>query len=93
LRRLSRILLATAFAALLVYACDFLLLRFKIATNRHAFDTVTIQPLYAVPQKDGKTEFLTGDPQDQACANSLFPQAGDPPCWYLRRKKEKPINM
>ena len=93
LRDVRRVLLALALAALLTYACDYLLFRFRIATNRNPYGTLTIQPLYAVPQKDGKTEFLTGDPQDQTCVHSLFPHGGDDPCWYLRRQKNKRINM
>ena len=33
-----------------VYACDYLLLRFRIATNRQPYGTLTVQPYYAVPQ-------------------------------------------
>ena len=76
-----------------VYATDYLVLRYRIARNEAPFGTVTVRPYYAVPQKDHKTEFLFGDPQDETCVSSLFPQMGDSPCWYLRRHTDKRIDM
>ncbi len=76
-----------------LYGCDYLLLRLRIATNHTPYGTVKIQPYYAVPQKDGKTQFLFDDPQDQTCVHSLFPHVGDDPCWYLSGKKEQRIDM
>lgn len=75
------------------YLVDYAVLRFRVATNRNATGTVTVRPVYAVPQKNRSTEFMLGDSQDQTCVNSLFPHMGDPPCWYLRRHKEQQINM
>jgi hypothetical protein len=54
---------------------------------------MTIQRYYAVPQKGGKIEFLSADPQQQTCTHSLFPQMGDPPCWYLARHTDQRIDM
>jgi hypothetical protein len=76
-----------------IYAVDYLVLRYRVATNRQPFGTVTGQPYYAVPQKDHKTEFLVDDPEDETCVNSLFPHLGDSPCWYLSRNKSKRIDM
>src|SRR5581483_5853322 len=87
LRSFAGIVIALGF----VYLCDYLLLRFRVATNRQPYGTVTIRPYYAVPQKDHKTEFLFDDPRDETCVHSLFPHLGDSPCWYLSRNKEKRI--
>lgn len=76
-----------------LYAADYLLLRYRVATNRNPYGTVTVQSYYAVPRKDHKTEFLFNDPQDETCVNSLFPHWGDRPCWYLTRNTQKRINM
>lgn len=89
LRTVAVIVLACAF----VYVIDYLVLRFRIATNRQPFSTVTVHPYYAVPQKDQKTEFLLGDPTDQQCVHSLFPHMGDNPCWWLTRHTDQRINM
>jgi hypothetical protein len=79
--------------AALAYAVDYAVLRFRIAIGRNATGTVTVRPVYAVPQKNHSTEFLAGDTQDQTCVHSLFPHLGDSPCWYLARHKEQQINM
>lgn len=92
-RLLPRTFIALIMAAALVYACDYFVLRFRIATDRQPYGTVTVQPYYAVPQKDHKTQFLFDDPQDETCVHSLLPHLGDSPCWYLSRNKEKRINM
>ena len=76
-----------------VYACDYLLLRFRIATNRQPYGTVTVHPYYAVPQKNHKTEYLFDDPRDELCVHSLFPHVGDSPCWYLSRNKDRRIDI
>lgn len=92
-RILQRTFIALVLTAAIAYASDWAILRFRIATNRQPYGTVTVQPYYAVPQKNHKTEFLFDDPQDQTCVHSLFPHAGDSPCWYLSRNKEKRIDM
>jgi hypothetical protein len=84
-------LLALAVAAALVYGLDAAVLRFRVATNRNAFSTVTVHPYYAVDRKDKKTEYLYNDPQDETCVNSLFPHMGDSPCWYLRRHTDEKL--
>lgn len=92
-RLFQRIVIGVVLGAAILYVCDYLLLRFRIATNRQPYGTVTVRPYYAVPQKDHKTEFLFDDPQDETCVQSLFPHLGDSPCWYLNRNKNKRIDM
>jgi len=92
-RLLPRAIVFLLAGVAVVYAADYLLLRYRVAANRNPYGTVTVQPYYAVPRKDHKTEFLFDDPQDQTCVNSLFPHFGDSPCWYLNRNKQKRINM
>lgn len=86
-------LLRALLLATVAYAIDYAVLRFRITTGRSVMGTVTVRPVYAVPQKNHSTEFLAGDPQDQACVHSLFPHLGNSPCWYLARHKEQQINM
>jgi hypothetical protein len=80
-------------AAAVAYVLDYAVLRFRIAKNHTPFNTVTVHPYYAVPQKDQKTQFIMGDPTDQQCVNSLFPHLGDSPCWYLMKHIDQQINM
>ncbi len=90
---LRNFVFAVVLLAAVAYIIDYAVLRFRIATNRNAMGTVTVRPVYAVPQKNHSTEFLLGDSQDQACVHSLFPHLGDSPCWYLARHKEQQIDM
>lgn len=92
-RALQRLLVVLVLVVAIIYAGDYLLLRFRIATNRNPFGTVTVRPYYAVPRKDKKTEFLFDDPRDETCVHSLFPHSGDDPCWYLSRHRERRIDM
>lgn len=77
---------------LLTYVIDYGVFRYRMGTNR-AFGQVTVTSYDAVPQKNGKTEFLFNDPQLQTCVNSLFPRAGYLPCWYLQRHTEQRTNI
>lgn len=77
----------------LLYAADYLVLRYRVATNRSPYGTVTVQPYYAVPRKDHKIEYMFDDPRDVTCVNSIFPHLGDSPCWYLSRNKQRRIDM
>jgi hypothetical protein len=88
-RWVSRIFAATVFLLALVYAGDSLLFRYRGAPVA----TVRVTPYYAVPRKDHKIEYMFDDPRDETCVNSLFPRQGDSPCWYLRRHKERRIDM
>jgi hypothetical protein len=92
-RLLQKVIISIVLGVAVLYAADYLLLRYRVATNRNPYGTVTVQPYYAVPRKDHRTEFLFDDPQDQTCVHSLFPHFGNSPCWYLIRNKEKRINM
>jgi len=92
-RVITRLILFAAVSVCVLYAGDYLLLRYRIAAKREPFGTVKIQTYYAVPQKDKKTEFYFLDPQMQECVHSLFPHTGDSPCWYLNRHARQRIDM
>lgn len=61
------------------------------------YGTVTVQIMYAISEKStpgtNKTEYTSGDAQDQTCVNSLFPHFGYAPCWYLSRHTQKTVNI
>jgi hypothetical protein len=89
----KRIFIGAVLICAITYAIDYAVLRVRIATNHNPFGTVTVRPYYAVPEKNHKTEFLFDDPQNETCVHSLFPHAGDSPCWYLNGHREKRINI
>ena len=80
-----------ALAAL--YAGDYLSTRYQIPGNRPMFDTVRVQTLYAVRQKDNRIEYSLGDTATETCVRSLFPHLGYPPCWYLSGHATKRIDV
>ncbi len=77
----------------LVYLGDLLSFRLQLPNHRAQFGTVHVQPLLAVPQKNGRTEFILDDARDEPCANALFPQGGTTPCWYLQRHSRRRVNL
>lgn len=88
----------TAFAIVvaccaLLYAGDYIAVRYRMARNQAALGTVEVQPYYAVPLKDGKTEFMFLKPQNEVCVHSLFPHLGHNPCWYVVRHRDKAIKL
>ena len=90
---IQRILIGLALGALLLYAGDYLSVRYGFPGNRATFDSVRVQPYYAIPQKDGKTELVLLDPQMQTCVNSLLPHLGAKPCWYIKKHTQQRIDM
>jgi hypothetical protein len=78
---------------LLAYGMDYIVFRYRVATNRQPFGQITVSSYDAVLQKNGKTEFLFNPPEAQTCANALFPRAGFVPCWYLQRHTEQRTNI
>lgn len=92
-RLFVRVLLALLVVLALAFAVDAGILRYRASANRNAFSTITVRPFYAVPRKDKKVEYEFDDPRDQTCSNSLFPQMGYTPCWYLRRHKDQEIPL
>jgi hypothetical protein len=73
----------------LLYAGDYAAVRFR----RNPTGSVQVQPYYSVPLKDGKTEFMYLDPQNEVCVHSLFPHLGHRPCWYVSRHTNKQIKV
>jgi hypothetical protein len=90
---LLRIAAAIVILALLTYVGDYLSVRFKIPNGRDPFSTVTIQPYYAIHEKNGRTEYDYAQPQTQVCVRSIFPHFGYSPCWYVNRHTDKRIDI
>jgi hypothetical protein len=88
---ITRAVLAVLMFAVLVYVFDYLIWRFRAATNHNAYGNLTVQYYYAIGEKSGKTEYDFQPPQQETCVNSLFPHAGNLPCWYERKHTEKKI--
>jgi hypothetical protein len=90
---MKRALLIALLLLFILYAGDYISIRYPIPKSRQQFGTVKIRRYYAVGLKSGKTDFMFLEPQNRVCVHSLFPHFGYPPCWYLSRGSVKRINM
>ena len=88
---MKRWLIAALVLCLLVYAGDFLSLYLRPRSKMSG--TVTVHTYYAVKLKSGRTEYDYGGDHDVTCANSLFPQLGLKPCWYVARHTNEQITI
>lgn len=82
----------------LLYAGDYAVVRSRAAFPRlgNAYDSVQMVRLFAIPLKNGRTEYELDARQPQVtltCVRALFPHLGYQPCWYLRQNSQKPIPM
>jgi hypothetical protein len=95
---LKRALAGTVLLLGVVYAVDYLSVRYRMAYRKagEAFGSVQMERLYAIPQKNGKIEYEFDARQPELnvrCVHSLLPHLGYEPCWYLQRNSQKPIPM
>jgi hypothetical protein len=93
-----RTLLAAMALLALLYAGDYAAVRLRATYPRlgSAYDSVQMVRLYAIPLKNGRTEYELDARQPEVtvtCVRALFPHLGYKPCWYLRRNSQKPIPM
>lgn len=77
----------------LLYAGDYVALRFQIPAGRTQFGQVTRNVLYVIHVKGGKVQFEPGGQDTDQCVHSLFPHMGDQPCWYLTRHPDKLVDI
>jgi len=83
-RRLGDAAMITIVLFGLLYAGDWLVLRIRVSRGT-AFGSIEVNQFLATPLKGSKTEYdLTGTFQE-TCSRSIFPQRGNPPCWWLAR--------
>jgi hypothetical protein len=79
----ERILLGAVVLCVATYAVD-------IATyflRGQPVDHVAVNRTLAIPLKGNKTEFEYEGTDILSCSQSIFPQAGKTPCWYMRQRK------
>lgn len=82
---LVRIVGLVIIGLVIVYAGDYMAARMRSG----AIETVQVNQYYAIPLKNGQTQYAFAGSKDVACVEGLFPHFGDRPCWYVRRHKEE----
>jgi hypothetical protein len=87
-RRLGQlvIVLVGLFAAL--YVGDRIALQVRIAHGT-AYRVVDVNQFLATPLKGNKTEYDLMGTVQETCSRSIFPQKGNPACWWLERHKSQ----
>ena len=77
-------LLTLLAAALLLWAGDWTVWRIRVS-HGGGYDSVQVTQLLLTPLKNHRIEADAQSTASQPCARSIFPHAGDDPCWWLRR--------
>jgi hypothetical protein len=81
---LARMVLLLFVSLALVYVSDWTVLRVRLSRGT-AYRVVGINQFLASPLKGNKVEYDWMGTVEQRCSRSLFPQAGNPACWWLER--------
>ena len=87
-RRLGRVAIAIAVLTELLYVADCMVLRFRIAHGT-AYGVVEVNQFLATPLKGNKVEYDLMGTVQKTCSRSIFPQKGNPACWWLERHKSQ----
>jgi|HubBroStandDraft_1064217.scaffolds.fasta_scaffold173545_2 hypothetical protein len=94
MKRIAGLVVVTAACLFaVVFAGDYLSVRFGIPNHREQFDYVDVRRFYAVKLKNKKTEYTFDKPESMERVNSLLPHYGDTPCWYLKRHTVIQVNL
>jgi hypothetical protein len=89
---MKRVLIIVVIVAAVLYAADFLSLRLGVPA-RVAVGSITVHTFYAVKLKNGRTEYDYAGDHNVSCTNSLLPQYGMKPCWYVNRNLNEQITI
>jgi hypothetical protein len=82
--RLVRLLMVLCFLFGLLYLVDWLVLRVHISRGT-GYGMVQVNQLLATPLKGNKVEYDLMGTVPVTCSRSVFPQQGNPACWWLER--------
>ncbi|MGA8493218.1 MAG: hypothetical protein WB711_22545 [Terriglobales bacterium] len=87
-RRLGRVVIVIVVLLELLYVGDWVVLRFRIAHGT-AYGVVEVSQFLATPLKGNKVEYDLMGTVQKTCSRSIFPQKGNPACWWLERHKSQ----
>jgi hypothetical protein len=88
-RWLQRIVLAALAGFVAIYGGDWAVFRLRGSPS----SIVSVSRYLVVPLKGNKSEYDYLGTSDVPCSQSLFPQAGQSPCWQLRRNTNQTTNL
>jgi len=82
--RLIRLLMALAVAAGALWVGDWVVMRVRVSHGT-AYRVVQVNQFLATPLKGSKVEYDYMGTAPVTCSRSIFPQEGNPACWWLER--------
>jgi hypothetical protein len=82
--RLVRLVIVLAIVTGLLYVGDWAVLRVRVSHGT-AYGVVQVHQFLATPLKGNKVEYDLMGTVPTTCSHSLFPQQGNPACWWLER--------
>jgi len=85
----GRVLAAVALLFMATYAGDLAVYTLRGSPTGH----VAVSRYVTIPLKGQRTEFDYLGKVDTPCAEALFPQNGESPCWQLRRNPHQDMKL
>lgn len=86
MKLLSRVVLGLFFGVGLLFLADWAVWKVK-TVHGDGMGQMTVGRLQVVALKGNKEEYFPDGNEDVACSRSIFPQAGNGPCWWLARHR------
>jgi hypothetical protein len=87
-RQIADALLWLFAAVLLLWLGDWAVWRIRVH-NGSGYDTVQVNQILLTPLKNHRMKADEQSADAQPCTRSIFPHAGDDPCWWLRRHTDQ----
>jgi hypothetical protein len=91
-RRVSNVALALCILFVVVFAADYIVMRYRFAARGVESVTAHYITYDAALLKDSKYAVFSDQPQMQTCVRSIFPWLGLTPCWYAHRHSVQILN-
>lgn len=86
--RVSQVLVIAIVLLGSLYAGDWMVFRLRIARGT-AYGSVEVDRFLSSALKGNKTEYDFVGTSERTCSRSIFPQKGNPACWWLARHKSQ----
>jgi hypothetical protein len=82
--RLVQLVAALAILLGVLYVGDWAVLRIRVSHGT-AYRVIQVNQFLATPLKGNKVEYDLMGTVPMTCSRSIFPQRGNPACWWLER--------
>ena len=82
--RLVRLIMVLAVLLGLLYVGDWAVLRVRVSRGT-GYGVIQVNQFLATPLKGNKVEYDLMGTVQVTCSHSIFPQQGNPACWWLAR--------